>query len=58
MNFFLERYGAAYRLELAAFIDAVENGTPTSPSGHDGLMAQRLADAATKARETGQPVKV
>ena len=41
-----------------AFIDAVENGTPPSPSGRDGLMAQRLADAATMARETGQPVKV
>ncbi|MCB1495734.1 MAG: inositol 2-dehydrogenase [Bauldia sp.] len=58
LNFFLERYTPAYRLELAAFIDAVENGTPPSPSGRDGLMAQRLADAATMARETGQPVKV
>ncbi|MCB1485991.1 MAG: inositol 2-dehydrogenase [Bauldia sp.] len=58
LNFFLERYGMAYRLELAAFIDAVKNGTQPSPSGRDGLMAQRLADAATKARETGQPVKL
>ncbi len=53
MNFFLERYGPAYRLELAAFIDAVENGTPASPSGYDGLMAQRLADAATQGPADG-----
>ncbi|MCP4308641.1 MAG: inositol 2-dehydrogenase, partial [bacterium] len=58
LNFFLERYELAYRLELAAFIDAVESGTPPSPSGYDGLMAQRLADAATEARETGTAVKV
>ncbi len=56
MNFFLERYTRAYQDELAAFIDAVENGTPTSPSGHDGLMAQRLADAATESSQTGKPV--
>ena len=29
-----------------------------SPSGRDGLQAQRLADAATKSRETGKPVAV
>lgn len=56
LNFFLERYTPAYKLELAAFIDAVANGTPPSPSGHDGLMAQRLADAATLALHTGKPV--
>jgi len=56
MNFFLERYTQAYRDELSAFIDAVENGKPTSPSGHDGLMAQRLADAATQSWTSGQPV--
>ncbi len=57
-NFFLERYTPAYRAELAAFIDAVETGKPTSPSGHDGLMAQRLADAATESKDSGRPVKV
>jgi len=58
LNFFLERYAQAYRDELAAFIDAVETGKPTSPSGYDGLMAQRLADAATESWKSGQPVKV
>jgi myo-inositol 2-dehydrogenase/D-chiro-inositol 1-dehydrogenase len=57
-NFFLERYAAAYRNELAAFISAVNSGKPPSPSGYDGLMAQRLADAATKANKTGKPVRL
>jgi len=58
LNFFLERYAQAYRDELSAFVDAVENGTATSPSGYDGLMAQRLADAATESWKSGQPVKL
>lgn len=45
-NFFLERYDAAYRAEIAAFISGVAKGTPMSPSGHDGLKAGLLADAA------------
>jgi myo-inositol 2-dehydrogenase/D-chiro-inositol 1-dehydrogenase len=57
-NFFLERYADAYRLELAAFIEAVSAGKKPSPSGYDGLMAQRLADAATEAHKTGKPVKL
>jgi len=57
-NFFLERYANAYRLELAAFIDAVTKRKKPSPSGRDGLQAQRLADAATKSRNTGKPVAV
>jgi myo-inositol 2-dehydrogenase/D-chiro-inositol 1-dehydrogenase len=58
LNFFLERYMPAYRAELAAFIAAVTGGTAPAPSGHDGLMAQRLADAATQSRATGQAVKL
>ncbi|MGH6925595.1 MAG: inositol 2-dehydrogenase [Propylenella sp.] len=57
-HFFLERYAEAYRRELAAFIDAVSKKKPPSPGGRDGLQAQRLADAATKSRETGKPVAV
>jgi myo-inositol 2-dehydrogenase/D-chiro-inositol 1-dehydrogenase len=57
-NFFLERYAAAYRDELNAFIDAVTNGTAPSPSGEDGLKAQILADAATESAQTGKPVRV
>lgn len=57
-NFFLERYAAAYRLELDAFISAVATGQTPSPSGLDGLKAQILADAATESWKTGKPVAV
>ena len=57
-NFFLERYEAAYRLELAAFITAVETGAAPSPSGEDGLKAQILADAATESCQTGRMIRV
>jgi myo-inositol 2-dehydrogenase / D-chiro-inositol 1-dehydrogenase len=58
MDFFLQRYADAYRIELDHFIDAVTGGTPVSPSGDDGLRAQRLADAATESSRTGAPVTV
>ncbi|MEO8668990.1 MAG: inositol 2-dehydrogenase [Bauldia sp.] len=58
LNFFLERYADAYRLEIEAFVKAVSSGKQPAPSGYDGLMAQRLADAATKAKATGKPVRV
>jgi myo-inositol 2-dehydrogenase / D-chiro-inositol 1-dehydrogenase len=58
-NFFLERYMAAYANELNTFINAVESGNrDPKPSGHDGLQAQKLADAATVSWQTGKPVKV
>ena len=57
-DFFLERYADAYRAELTAFLDAVSGGTAPAPTGRDGLMAQRLADAATESARTGQPVRL
>jgi myo-inositol 2-dehydrogenase/D-chiro-inositol 1-dehydrogenase len=57
-DFFLERYADAYRAELDAFLSAVASGRPPEPGGHDGLMAQRLADAATESARTGRPVKL
>ena len=57
-DFFLERYAEAYRAELTAFLDAVAGGTSPEPSGRDGLMAQRLADAATASAESGAPVRL
>jgi myo-inositol 2-dehydrogenase/D-chiro-inositol 1-dehydrogenase len=58
LNFFTERYGQAYANEVLTFIDAVTHGKPVAPSGHDGLQAQKLADAATESWQTGKPVKV
>ncbi|MBV9739074.1 MAG: inositol 2-dehydrogenase [Hyphomicrobiales bacterium] len=57
-NFFLERYAAAYRSELDAFLQCVKAGQMPSPSGHDGLKAQLLADAATRSAETGKPIRL
>ncbi len=57
-DFFLERYAEAYRAELTAFLDAVSGGAKPDPTGHDGLMAQRLADAATESARTGAPVRL
>jgi myo-inositol 2-dehydrogenase/D-chiro-inositol 1-dehydrogenase len=51
-DFFMTRYIAAYAAEIAAFIDAIENGAVISPSAEDGLRALQLADAAlTSAKE-------
>jgi myo-inositol 2-dehydrogenase/D-chiro-inositol 1-dehydrogenase len=58
LHFFTERYGQAYANEVLTFIDAVTTGKAVSPSGHDGLQAQKLADAATESWKTGKPVAV
>ncbi|UWR21875.1 inositol 2-dehydrogenase [Sulfitobacter sp. S190] len=58
LNFFLERYEAAYLREMAHFVQAVHDGKAPSPGIADGLRAQVLADAAAKSLSTGQPVQV
>ncbi|MEM1284042.1 MAG: inositol 2-dehydrogenase [Pseudomonadota bacterium] len=55
-HFFLERYAEAYRLEMAAFITAIEKGAPPSPTIEDGLRAQMIADAATTAQQESRVV--
>jgi myo-inositol 2-dehydrogenase/D-chiro-inositol 1-dehydrogenase len=57
-HFFLERYEAAYRGELAHFVEAVSSGATMSPSIQDGLAAQQLADAAAKSLAEGTPVSL
>ncbi|MGH8721919.1 MAG: inositol 2-dehydrogenase [Burkholderiales bacterium] len=56
LHFFLERYAEAYRIELAHFLDSVENGTPPSVGGRDGLRALELAEAALASLKSGQAV--
>ena len=58
LPFFLERYDAAYRAELDAFVAAVLDGKPVAPTGEDGLKALLLADAATESARTGRPVTI
>jgi myo-inositol 2-dehydrogenase / D-chiro-inositol 1-dehydrogenase len=58
LPFFLERYAAAYRAELDAFVSAVTSGKAPVPGGEDGLKALLLADAATESARTHRPVAV
>lgn len=48
LDFFMTRYTEAYAIEIAAFVDAINNGEPTPTTGYDGLMALLLADAAVE----------
>jgi myo-inositol 2-dehydrogenase/D-chiro-inositol 1-dehydrogenase len=54
--FFLERYEAAYLAEMRSFVAALQSGTAQTPGIADGVAAQRLADAATRALTEGVPV--
>ena len=58
LNFFMTRYVAAYANEIAAFIAAVQGGTPMPTTTHDGLMALALAEAALKSVGEGRAVQV
>ncbi|WP_281855854.1 inositol 2-dehydrogenase [Litoreibacter halocynthiae] len=51
--FFLERYAAAYRAEMAHFVDTIVSGGTMTPTGVDGLKAQILADAASESARDG-----
>lgn len=56
LDFFLERYADAYRLELDHFIESIQAGRAPSPSIADGRAALVLADAATHSARTGERV--
>jgi myo-inositol 2-dehydrogenase/D-chiro-inositol 1-dehydrogenase len=58
LHFFLERYAAAYRAELASFLDALQNQKPMPVSANDGRMALVVAEAAIKSLKSGkaQPI--
>ncbi len=58
VNFFLERYMPAYKAEIAAFVKAVNDKTTPPTTGHDGLMALVLAEAANISVAEGRAVKV
>ena len=55
-DFFMTRYRDAYAAEIAAFVKAVNSGTPPSPNGHDGLVALAIAEAALKSVTEQRPV--
>jgi len=53
-DFFMTRYIAAYAAEISAFVAGVTSGTSLSPSGSDGLLALKIAEAALKSARTGR----
>ncbi len=55
---FAERFEAAYRSEMAAFVELIlgERENPCTPE--DAVAASRVADAAQESLVTGAPVKV
>ena len=57
-RFFIERYAAAYRAELADFIDAVAAGREPSVTFADGRRALELAEAALQSLAAGSTVPV
>ena len=57
-HFFLERYMDAYFEEIKAFVAALKANKPMPVSGHDGLMAMKIALAAGKSVKEHRPVVV
>lgn len=55
---FLDRFGAAYRAELAAFVDAVLGRGVSRCTGEDALAALRVALAAGRSRAEQRPVRI
>ena len=58
MDFFIERYMAAYRAEVALFVDLAVNGGTVTPTGDDGLQALILAEAANRSHAERRTVDV
>ncbi len=52
LNFFMQRYTEAYRLEIDAFICAIQQGKPVPVTVKDGCQALRLANAALLSADT------
>ncbi|HEX7817192.1 inositol 2-dehydrogenase [Dyella sp.] len=55
--FFLERYRAAYALEIAHFFDALTHGTQVRTTIEDGIKALELAELATQSWREGRAVE-
>lgn len=56
LDFFLQRYEAAYTAELNEFIAAITEGRRPSPDIEDGAAALRLAEAAEESARSGRVV--
>jgi scyllo-inositol 2-dehydrogenase (NAD+) len=54
--YLLERFGDAYRAQIAAFVACVREARPPEVGGADALAALAIGIGATEACRTGQPV--
>lgn len=55
-DFFMTRYTEAYAAEIASFVAAIRGQAAPLPSGHDGMQALILAEAALKSVSEGRAV--
>lgn len=55
---FLDRFAAAYRAEMSAFITMVANSTPSPCTIADAIQALVIAEAATVSRRERRPVRI
>jgi myo-inositol 2-dehydrogenase/D-chiro-inositol 1-dehydrogenase len=52
------RFAEAYRIEAAAWVDSLSEPAAVGPSAFDGLVAERVVEAAIESLSTGQAVDV
>lgn len=57
-NFFLDRYAAAYRLEIDHFADMIVRGARPRIAYSDGVAALALATAAQQSASNGTPIRL
>jgi len=55
---FVQRFGAAYDIELQRWVDAAARGTVDGPGAWDGYAAVAVCEAGAEAVRTGEKVKV
>lgn len=55
---FVERFGAAYDVELQRWVDAARRGTVDGPGAWDGYAAVAVCEAGVQALRTGEKVAV
>lgn len=57
-DFFMTRYIAAYTAEIAAFVNMIANKAPATPSGQDGLISLKIAEAALQSVKLGRMINL
>jgi len=55
---FMERFQDAYRAELTAFTEVVAGARPSPCTGQDARAALAVAEAATRSRAEGRPIRI